>query len=142
MQSSRLCCSNRGLVYLLEPVLLAIVVITLFAFFSPDVGASAPGQVRLMALHAQDVLAVMQKGGSFEMLARGDLEGVRRDLRLLAELNPNYSYRLWKEDVVGGTWEGTVVAERGRPDGTIVSVSRSYADGETFFRMRLELWLD
>ena len=125
--------SNRGMIYLLEPILVAIVVITLFVLFSPHAGAE-PENLRLMELHAQDVLALVQKDGSAKRLAGGDESGVKGDLELLQELNENYGHRFYRGE--------ELVAWKGVPGGSRVSVSRSYADSEVYFRMRLEVWLE
>lgn len=81
--------SRNALFYLLEPVLIAIVVVFMFSFIPKPLPLS---NTRLLELHAQDVLAAVQKDGSVSGWLAGDPSHLEKDLTLVQSLNPNYKY--------------------------------------------------
>ena len=100
---SSLSCTGRGLFYLLEPIMVAVVVIAMLALFLPE--AQVEQNYRLMGLHAQDIAAVIQKTGSVP----DSCEKLRDEVESLASmLNPEYSpcFRLYGSMECPGECEG------------------------------------
>lgn len=124
---------RRGIVYLLEPVLVAIVVVLMLALFLPQ--QHPEPDKRLMYLHAQDVLALIQKDGSLGQLAAGNNATIQKNLELLRELNPAYGYRI----KVVGIGNGTVIAEKER--GNAVKARRTFVKGGTHAEIELTIYI-
>jgi len=86
--------------------------------------------VRLVELHAQDVLSVMQTEGSLEGLASGNLSEEYVDT-LVHALNPNYG---WQIELSDGHIFGDV------PRGEVVSAVRDFVNDGKFVTIKLNMF--
>lgn len=105
------------MIYLFEPILVGTVMVAMIYLFP---STSPERDCRLMELHAQDVLAIIQKEG---------IESARENLELLKLLNQNYKYHFES----GETEIGDLC------DFNCVSVER--IDIKNSRKMRLTIWI-
>ena len=97
---------RRGFIYLLEPVLVAIVVILLVAFFLPE--ANVEKKYRLVELHAQDIAAIVQK----KLIVEENYGDIEQQVDELAKgINPEYEpcFRIYGRKEYVGECEGICV---------------------------------
>lgn len=125
--------SERALVYLVEPIMIALVVILLLALFLPEPGVER--NYRLMGLHAQDIAAVVQKS---VLVQDGALEGGCGEIaelveELAFELNPEYRacFRIYGQDECAGCWGDECLGEECNG----ICASRGWADREGYSRI-------
>ncbi len=117
------------MLYLIEPLFAFFAAAALFLLYQPQ---SMDVPVRLVELHAQDVLSVMQAGGTFEELLSGN--GTGKTDMLVRALNPNYG---WQAEISGGGQAKKIGVDQ---EGDKVSVSRNFVHGGEFFTIKLNIY--
>lgn len=120
---------RRSILYLMEPLLAFFAAAALVVVLQPH---SPQMPVRLVELHAQDVLSVMQAEGDFEKLASGNLSEQYVGT-LVHALNPNYGWQIELSD-------GHKLGEA--PRGETVSASRDFVRDGRFFTIKLNMFYE
>lgn len=137
MSGLRLCLrSRRSVLYLIEPLVAFFAAAVLVVVSQPH-GTELP--VRLLELHAQDVLGVMQQDGTFERLhgwfLGNEPPGLEAEMgSLVGALNPNYGWRIEVSDGTASKRLG------GDPQGDTVSAVRNFVKDGRFFTIKLNIY--
>ncbi len=126
--------SKNSILYLIEPVFAFIAVLLLVALFVP---VPQPPRLRMMELHAQDVLSILQVSKAWQVAewldGGNELEGTVS--ALTSELNAYYGYTL--EVSEGDSLRKTEHDKKS----TAISAERLIVYDGRVFTARLTLWL-
>ncbi|MFH1786790.1 MAG: hypothetical protein ABH829_04035 [archaeon] len=122
--------STRGLMYLMEPVFLAVVFIIMLATMTPE--PQAGPNYRLMELHANDVLVRIVRDGMVQG-CKYDESCIQGEIKKkLGLLSPQYEFGF--SIVEMGIGYNQRVGER-------VSAERMFFSGNDVYTLRLWVWI-